>query len=79
MTHHEGGDAGEQALMVCLLAICVLILLSATVYSASQNRTSFKELVLDQLKESGTIRELDIVKPEPPERAAAENYGSSGD
>lgn len=44
------------------LAICVLILLSATAYSASQNRTSFKELVLDQLKESGAIRELDIVR-----------------
>lgn len=44
------------------LAICVLLLLSATVYSASQNRTSFKELVLDQLKESGAIRELDIVR-----------------
>ena len=44
------------------LAICALILLSATVYSSIQFRTSFKELVLDQLKESETISEMSIGK-----------------
>lgn len=52
----------SKRLWYVFMAICVLILLSATVYSASQNRTSFKELVLDQLKESGSIRELNILK-----------------
>lgn len=44
------------------LAICFLILLSASIYSAYQSRTSFKELVLDQLNEPGTISQMSIGK-----------------
>lgn len=44
------------------LAICVLILISAMLYSAFQNRTSFKEMVLDQLNEPGTISHMSVGK-----------------
>jgi hypothetical protein len=44
------------------LAICVLILISAMIYSAFQNRTSFKELVLDQLIEPKTISHMSVGK-----------------
>lgn len=42
--------------------ICILIVISGTIYSAIQSRTSFKEMVLDQLYESETIDKIRIGK-----------------
>ena len=46
---------------ICL-SLAVLILGSAGVYSALQTRTSFKELVLDQMNASESVNEMRIIK-----------------
>lgn len=44
------------------LAFCVLIILSGMVYDAYQSKASFKELLLDHLKESEKVIEMNVGK-----------------
>lgn len=58
----KGGCSVSKRSWYVFLTLCALIVISGIVYDAYQSKASFKELLLDHLKESEKIIEMNVGK-----------------